>query len=243
MTTATGRQFHALADGQLSGPIFAGLINLIGRQRMLSQRVGLILLNLHIARLQGLEIGAADLAAYAKAAEDFRCAHRTLINGNRDTKVPSLFSEGVRDVLYGKRDGNRKIEGFIDATGFYEDVFANAKEYEAARLLEFVTFIKSELLELLQANVAELEADYISFQRACDQQREEETRSVLAALSQIQKSAHLSRLVAFNAKISSIRAGEYGREFGALTDELKKISDEIGESSKLIVRNISRQVA
>lgn len=106
-----------------------------------------------------------------------------------------------------------------------------------------MAFIKSELLELLQANVAALEADYISFRRACDQQREEEALSVLAALNQIRKSAHLSRLVAFNAKISAIRAGECGRESGALTDELRRISDEIGQSSKLIVGNISTQVA
>ena len=227
----------------LSGPVYVALINLAGRQRMLSQRAGLYLLGFHIHRQDEREIGADDIDAFRRAAADFRSAHETLVRGDRERDIPPLFSQGVKEILFGKAQGARHIERFISLCERYEADMIGGRTYDLAGFLQAISFIKGDLLALLQSIVKALEDDYISFNRHLDDVREEETRSVLRALEKIQQSAHMSRLVAFNAKISSIRAGEYGREFGALTDELKRISDEIGESSKLIARNLSRRTS
>ncbi|MBA5777005.1 type IV pili methyl-accepting chemotaxis transducer N-terminal domain-containing protein [Stappia sp. F7233] len=243
MNTIHAKDTGLPEDAALSAPVFASLINLAGRQRMLSQRAGLFLLQFHALQQAGMPPSDDDIEAFGKTADDFRAAHRTLVEGNRETGIPKLFSGKVRDLLFGTARGNQTIEHFCERCCHYGRLITGGGAYDLAEFLRFVDFIKSDLLKVLQSVVAALEGDFLDFNKRSDERRAAETAAVLSALGQIQKSAHMSRLVAFNAKISSIRAGDYGREFGALTDELKKISDEIGESSKLIVRNISTKVA
>lgn len=57
-----------------------------------------------------------------------------------------------------------------------------------------------------------------------------------SAVEEIQRASKFSRLIVLNAKISANWAGQHGKEFRALTDEIKQISDDITESSDDIIR-------
>ncbi len=76
------------------------------------------------------------------------------------------------------------------------------------------------------------------YQRRRDK-RQEEAKRVMTALQEIQRASKFSRMIALNAKISADKAGPYGKEFGALTEELKNISSAITSSSEDILKHLT----
>lgn len=227
-----------MADKDFSESSFARLINIAGRQRMLSQRVGFLSTVLTTACLRSQTPDPEQLDMLRKAAADFRHGYQVLLNGDPDDGLPRWSSETVEAVL-GCRNataGRTILERFMTDTDAAISLLSNGQSFSEAELSRFSVFVLTDVLQVLQAIVAALEEDFGREVAVRRERRMQEIDRVTAAVQEIQRASKFSKLIALNAKISANRAGPHGGEFRALTDEIKKISDDITESSGDILR-------
>lgn len=224
---------------EFSESTFAKLITIAGRQRMLSQRIGFlaVVLNNALFRDDG-DLPAAQLTMLKKAAADFDKGYDILLNGDPDLDLPKWDSTAVGEVLNapGNSNGRAVIDRFqIETRSVIEALETGTPRLEA-ETSAFSEFVLTDVLAILQRIVTALEADFETEMAGRRERRNSEIDRVAAAIREIQRASRFSRMIALNAKISANRAGPHGREFSALTDEIKRISGDITESSEDIIR-------
>lgn len=226
----------------VSEDIYGRLINIAGRQRMLSQRIGFLFLTLS-NQVNSCDPASDTLWTMLEAAlQDFRNGYRLLLHGDEGAGLPALSSDRIQSVL----DGNGGHSGRVVIEQFLGDAQQHMQTLSLNRGLDrktfdtFSSFMLEDLLQTLQAIVTALEEDFADEMNRRRDQRQEEALRVMHALQEIQKASKFSRMIALNAKISADRAGPYGKEFGALTEELKNISTAITDSSEDILRHLER---
>ncbi|WP_417670000.1 type IV pili methyl-accepting chemotaxis transducer N-terminal domain-containing protein [Roseibium sp.] len=237
-------------NSDISENTFARLINIAGRQRMLSQRIGFLVVTLNRKCEGGEALPSDQLAMLKTAVSDFTHGYSILREGDASQDLPALNSRRVAEVLSSQAEqleaeaagaaetGRAIIDRFLtQAVDTVASLEANAPRSEA-EINEYSAFVLGAVLQTLQSIVAALEADFDDEMQARKDRRSADVESVMAAISEIQKASKFSRMVALNAKISANRAGPHGREFGALTEEIKKISNNITESSQDIMRHL-----
>ncbi len=221
--------------------LWASWINLAGRQRMLSQRIGLFLVLASRAVEVGAEASVVEdrLAALKAAVGEFATAHRLLVDGDRDRGIPPLTTSRVEaEWSEGAPSARQRVEAFLrDADRFAEDLSQGGAPSIHVREA-FGAVAASDVLAVMNRITRAVEADFTDagLLRASD--RRSAGERVVASAKAIAASARYARQVSFNAKISAVRAGPYGREFAALTEELKEIADQIGNSSQAIIDNV-----
>ena len=98
----------------------------------------------------------------------------------------------------------------------------------------FADYIMQGLLVCLEEIVAAIQKDCEAFLEKARQKRGEDSREIIRCVDEIVSAAAFSRMIALNAKISAARAGEYGAEFSAFTNEIKDVSERISQSSESI---------
>lgn len=226
----------------LSEDFYGKLINIAGRQRMLSQRIGFLFLTLN-GQIESRQSVPGDLwDMLEKALSDFQKGYALLCDGDAEAGLPRLESERITAVLEARaeRSGRAVIERFLCEAECHMRDLGNNKVPERATFDAFSDLVLVDVLQVLQAIVEALEADFSDeMQRRRELRRAEATR-VMGALQEIQKASKFSRMIALNAKISADRAGPYGKEFGALTEELKKIATSISDSSEDILKHMQQ---
>ncbi|MBO6892396.1 MAG: type IV pili methyl-accepting chemotaxis transducer N-terminal domain-containing protein [Roseibium sp.] len=226
---------------ELSEDIYGKLINIAGRQRMLSQRIGFLLLSAS-SQSTGGPMSPALLPMLDRALEDFCTGHGLLLNGDEDAGLPKLAYQRIDAVLKtaDTECGQHLIERFVhEARAFILNI-EKGDLPEPKELAAFSDLVLVDLLQTLQAVVSALEEDFAEEMQRRRDRRNEETRRVMDAIQEIQKASKFSRMIALNAKISADRAGPFGKEFGALTEELKQISAAITDSSENILKHLER---
>jgi|GEM_PF-7063636 len=227
-----------MADKDFSESSFARLINIAGRQRMLSQRVGFLTAVLSAACLRQQPPDPAQLDMLRTAAAEFRRGYAVLLSGDPDDGLPRWSSATVDAVLGGSgtNTGSAIIERFMSETDAAITRLEDGRSRTEAERAAFSLFVLTDVLRVLQAIVSALESDFEQEMTTRRKRRLEELDRVTAAIQEIQRASKFSRMIALNAKISANRAGPHGGEFRALTDEIKQISDNITESSDDILR-------
>ncbi|MTH97677.1 type IV pili methyl-accepting chemotaxis transducer N-terminal domain-containing protein [Roseibium sp. RKSG952] len=231
-----------MAEQFIKESTYARLINIAGRQRMLSQRIGLLVLSLMRSSAGENAAGQLQTGFLDHAVRDFGHGYEILLNGDASQDLPSARSGRINLVLNTAAPDGQTGAGLIEA--FLKEAHAAAAALKAGerwpedRLTSLTGFVLGPLLSTLQALVEALEADFADTVQAQASARSEDMAKVMQALKEIQKASRVSRMVALNAKISADRAGSYGREFGALTEELKKISADITTSSQDIIAHL-----
>ncbi len=235
-----------MANSTISEDSFAKLISIAGRQRMLSQRVGFLFVTLNGYCEKGCALPAAHLAMLQAAIQDFTHGYAILRRGDPDQGLPVLQSDRVEQVLCGKAGGDdcngetgqQVIDRFLKETREGISDLEDGLPQPSDRANRYSAYVLGPLLQVLQAIVTALETDFEDEMKVRRERRAADVDRVMRALQEIQKASKFSRMVALNAKISADRAGPHGQEFGALTEEIKKISNNITESSQDIIKHL-----
>lgn len=225
----------------LSEDIYGKLINIAGRQRMLSQRIGFLLVSASSQKVEDLT-DTTIWAMLERALDDFQNGHQLLLNGDETAGLPRLTSERIDAVLQDPAPdkGLNVIERFAADARQHLQTLKSGNPVDREAFGAFSNLVLVDLLQTLQAVVTALEEDFAEEMRRRKNRRVEEAQRVMDAIQEIQKASKFSRMIALNAKISADRAGPFGKEFGALTEELKQISNAITDSSENILKHLDR---
>ena len=213
---------------------FSRLIAMAGRQRMLSQRAGLALLLVSTSLEEGSASDDVGLSLFCDVTEQFASAHSDIIRQVAGSDVARARFPATNSVLYGEDAVSALLSRFIaDAQRICRGGISGARnECVVARL--FARRCMEGVLVMLEAVVSAIQADYDGFLDDLSAERQQNAQIISKSVDEIVAAAAFSRMVALNAKISAARAGEFGAEFSALTNEIKDVADRIVRCSGII---------
>ncbi|MGN6233230.1 MAG: type IV pili methyl-accepting chemotaxis transducer N-terminal domain-containing protein [Trinickia sp.] len=197
-------------ENHVSAETIGELINLAGRQRMLSQRIVL-----HVLLAAQGDTGASQVAKECLAM--FAAAHADLVDGS--DRLPGVFCDALSQLYFGSHRADERIRRFIgDATHAVSQT--SASEREAQAFADALVAQASPLLQLLQ----EITLAYQNEMRNVEHAASKRDAQLAEQLGRISMQANI---VAINARISAGRAGPYGREFAVVTSLLSDIVKEM----------------
>jgi hypothetical protein len=230
----------AMTTSEVSESAYGRLINISARQRMLSQRIGFLFLTINTSLRNGAAAPDDLLDLLKTALSDFVEGYDVLRKGKPEDDLPFLNSARIRAILEGngRTHGQDVIERFLSEVSEGVNGFARGEPMDEEKSAWFSGFVLRDLLAVLQSIVAAIETDFDEEMERRQKRRSEDVAKVMAALQEIQRASKFSRMIALNAKISANRAGPYGQEFGALTEQIKQISSDITESSEDILKHL-----
>lgn len=194
----------------ISNEIMRRLINISGRQRMLSQR---IILHTFLARLgkpEALDIGKTALAL-------FKETHTILVHGNQE--FPGIFFDELEQLFFGASQADEKIKEFIALS----ERVIQAQERHSAEVEELTLTLggmATNIVELQNAITQAFENKSKNF----DELRKKRQSDLLDDIRKIAKEA---QIVSFNAQIIASRAGDSGKEFAVVANVLVNITNKI----------------
>lgn len=230
---------RAVADRAALG----ALINIAGRQRMLSHRAVMFL------ALSQLPAGASDtsLDQAAGALANFGNGVRLLLDGDAGQGIPPLFSSRVRALLAaniaGQGSGMQALESFGARGGACLERLRAGEAGCEPEVRALADLAGAVLLPLLNAIVAAFEQDLAEALQS-EAARTEDIRLVMTgALDDIELTATRIRLIAFNALIEAARAGDAGRAFSVIAEEIKNLGTQTRAESAKIQAAIARLFA
>lgn len=226
------------------------LINIAGRQRMLAHRTVMLLA---LSQVSGAGEAGELLAAARSALQAFEQGVALLLRGDAEQGLaPPPTSVRVRTLLASPgrsgRSGSAELEGFGARSRTCLDRLsqgdAQVGDAQCAGELRTLSDLAGDvLLPLLNDIVAALEADLAEAMTA-ESERTADVRAVMTgALEDIEQTASRIRIIAFNALIEAARAGDAGRAFSVIAEEIRILGTQTGEESAKMQAAIRRLFA
>ena len=216
---------------------FNQLIAVAGRQRMLSQRLGLSLMLAASSSGEGAEASFDQALEMAGAVlEQFRASHEAILQEVSGTAERKRVFAITNACLFadGAGGASAELKRFLSQAEQHISSARSAGALDLQSVRKFADYIMQGLLACLEEIVGSIQKDCETFLEKTRQKRDEDSREVIRCVDEIVSAAAFSRMIALNAKISAARAGEYGAEFSALTNEIKDVSERISQSSESI---------
>jgi hypothetical protein len=233
----------APAEGRGDQAKLGALINIAGRQRMLAHRAVMFLA---LSQAPGVGEAGGALDEAAAALDAFQGGVGLLLKGDAGKGQAPLTSPRAMALLSrpsrSGRSGCEELEGF-GLRG--RTCLERLRRGEACgRELRSLAELAGEvLLPLLNGIVAALEADLADAVTA-EAERTAEVRAVMAgALEDIEQTATRIRLIAFNALIEAARAGQSGRAFSVIAEEIRMLGAQTGAESARMQAAVRRLFA
>ncbi|GAB3630296.1 Methyl-accepting chemotaxis protein McpA [Pandoraea terrae] len=205
-------------QAEVSVETIGELINLSGRQRMLSQRIVLQMLLASQGDTAALDVARTCLSM-------FESAHSDLVMGN--DRLPGAFSDALKHLYFGHRGADARIRQFIGLTKTAMDAM-QADTARRSSSLDALVEQATPLLELLQA----ITQAYQQEMHQCEVGLRKRQTDIAERLGSISMQANI---VALNARISAARAGQYGKEFSVITMVLADIIKEMDQLIRHVV--------
>lgn len=204
----------------VSSSIISSLINLSGRQRMLSQR---IILNVILASQGHPEA--------SRIAEDslnlFKETHAILVHGNQE--FPGVFFDELKTVYFGPSESDKQIKLFISLA---EKTLADC----AKNSFQLKNHI-AELGNIANPIVNSLSLVTQAFENESKRRAKIGLKQQRDLMTDIQRIAKEAGIVSLNAQVIAARAGESGREFSVvasvMTDITMKINRLVNEAMRV----------
>ncbi|CAN7476040.1 methyl-accepting chemotaxis protein [Phenylobacterium sp. LjRoot225] len=237
------RQEGSSSRGDIDRTALGALINIAGRQRMLSHRAVMFL------ALSQMPDGQADdlLVSAGEALASFEAGVRLLLHGDPEQAIPPLFSDRVRALLSGRIEGHGRGAEVLASFGARGAAcLQRLKAGEGScggEIRALADLAGAVLLPLLNGIVAAFEQDLAEALRA-EAERAADIRLVMTgALDDIEQTATRIRLIAFNALIEAARAGDSGRAFSVIAEEIKNLGAQTREESAKMQAAMARLFA
>lgn len=220
------------------------LINIAGRQRMLAHRVVMLL---GLSQLPGAGDAGELREAAGEALQAFRHGVGSLLRGDPARGLAPLKSQRTRTLLAkagrSGRSGAAELEDFDAQAQACLERLADGDPRCAGETRMLADTAGDVLLPLLNDIVAALEAD-LADAVAAETERTADVRAVMTdALDDIEQTASRIRLIAFNALIEAARAGDTGRAFSVIAEEIRMLGAQTGEEAARMQAAIRRLFA
>lgn len=227
MASATGAAAQQIelaeAPGDLNRGALGALINLSGKQRMLSHRTVMFL---------GLSCAASSpairyklISAATQALAEFRSNCVKLVDGDAGEGLPPLFSVSVADLLNGPTAYLALLEDFASQAQACATRLECGEPAEA-QLVDLAELVAGELLAALNRITRAFEQDLAAAIASEKARTDSARRMAMTTLEEIERLGMRVKLIAFNALIEAARAGDSGRSFAVIAQEIKALSEQ-----------------
>ena len=221
-------------SGAVTETSYSRLVAMAGRQRMLSHQAALALM-LAATSFETPDTFARHMDHFSNVLDAFRVAQNQIKDTVSNTQERrTLFCQTYEKLSAGRDSVVSDIEAFIKTGQSLSDVSGRKPGEFMLMAQEFSTSVVERLLPSLEAVVSAIQADSDVFLARQQEARDADANVIRKSVDNILAAAAFSRMVALNAKISAARAGEFGAEFSALTNEIKDVSERISNSSEEI---------
>lgn len=215
------------------GERLSALINMAGRQRMLSQR---LVLHAVLAARQQAQLAQQPqlaqpampssaspqallpaLSVFRDTLERMARAHERLAHGGGEW--PGAFSDGLRQAYFAPRNADARIRDFL---GLAQQVLSGleGRRTNVDAIVQELVDEATPILELLNELTLAHEAE------AAQRARQERNRHQ-ELMDRLHAVAREAKVVAFNAQVAAHRAGSQGPEFGVVAARMGVITEEM----------------